>query len=163
MLNFSQKTQSFYDLNIDYSELPSDLVEITEEQHTGLLQKLNEGCHVFADLTYSEPRPTHFHIWSRGQWVDKRTSTEKRADYLNTLRPLTRRQFKLALLENNLLEKVESTIENIPDLSLRKRFQIEYTESDEFQRQSESVIAMCNLLELKDEEVDILWQQAMTL
>ena len=87
---------------------------------------------------------------------------EKRNIFLSTLTPLTRRQFKLALLENNLLDRVESTIETIPDSLLRKRLQIEYTESDEFQRQSESVIAMCNLLELKDEQVDSLWLQAMT-
>ena len=88
---------------------------------------------------------------------------EKRNIFLSTLTPLTRRQFKLALLENDLLDRVESTIDTIPDSLLRKRLQIEYTESDEFQRQSESVIAMCNLLELKEEEVDSLWQQAMTL
>ncbi|ENV16981.1 hypothetical protein [Acinetobacter guillouiae] len=88
---------------------------------------------------------------------------EKRNIFLSTLTPLTRRQFKLALLENDLLDRVESTIETIPDSLLRKRLQIEYTESDEFQRQSESVIAMCNLLELKEEEVDSLWQKAMTL
>ena len=86
---------------------------------------------------------------------------EKRNIFLSTLTPLTRRQFKLALLENDLLDRVESTIENIPDPLLRKRLQIEYAESDEFQRQSESVIAMCNLLELKEEEVDSLWLQAM--
>lgn len=91
------------------------------------------------------------------------TVEEKRDIFLSTLKPLTRRQFKLALLENDLLDRVESTIETIPDSLLRKRLQIEYTESDEFQRQSESVIAMCNLLELKEEEVDSLWQQAMTL
>lgn len=91
------------------------------------------------------------------------TAEEKREIFLSTLKPLTRRQFKLALLENDLLDRVESTIETIPDSLLRKRLQIEYTESDEFQRQSESVIAMCNLLELKEEEVDSLWQKAMTL
>ena len=91
------------------------------------------------------------------------TVEEKRDIYLSTLKPLTRRQFKLALLENDLLDRVESTIETIPDSLLRKRLQIEYTESDEFQRQSESVIEMCNLLELKEEEVDSLWQKAMTL
>lgn len=88
---------------------------------------------------------------------------EKRNIFLSTLTPLTRRQFKLALLENDLLDRVESTIDTIPDSLLRKRLQIEYSESDEFQRQSESVIAMCNLLELKEEEVDSLWLQAMTL
>ena len=88
---------------------------------------------------------------------------EKRNIFLSTLTPLTRRQFKLALLENDLLDRVESTIDTIPDSLLRKRLQIEYSESDEFQRQSESVIAMCNLLELKEEEVDSLWQKAMKL
>ncbi|WP_314338420.1 hypothetical protein [Acinetobacter guillouiae] len=90
------------------------------------------------------------------------TVEEKRDIFLSTLKPLTRRQFKLALLENDLLDRVESTIDTIPDLLLRKRLQIEYSESDEFQRQSESVIAMCNLLELKEEQVDSLWLQAMT-
>ena len=91
------------------------------------------------------------------------TVEEKRDIFLSTLKPLTRRQFKLALLENDLLDRVESTIDTIPDSLLRKRLQIEYSESDEFQRQSESVIAMCNLLELKEEEVDSLWQKAMKL
>ena len=88
---------------------------------------------------------------------------EKRDIFLRTLTPLTRRQFKLALLENDLLEKVETTIVNIPDLQLRKRMQIEYAESVEFERQSESVIAMCGMLDLSEDQVDQLWQQAMTL
>ncbi|WP_151713357.1 hypothetical protein [Acinetobacter bereziniae] len=91
------------------------------------------------------------------------TEEEKRIEFLNTLKPLTRRQFKLGLLENDLLERVESTIDNIPDLSLRRRMQIEYAESIEFQRQSESVIAMCEMLELTENQVDQLWQQAMAL
>ncbi|WP_151957388.1 hypothetical protein [Acinetobacter guillouiae] len=86
---------------------------------------------------------------------------EKRNIFLSTLIPLTRRQFKLALLENDLLDRVESTIENIPDALHRKRLQIEYAESNEFQRQSESVIAMFNLLELNDDQLDKFWLQAM--
>lgn len=88
---------------------------------------------------------------------------EKRNLFLNTLTALTRRQFKLALLENDLLDRVESTIDNIQDLQLRKRMQIEYSESVEFQRQSESVITMCEMLELSEEKVDQLWLYAMTL
>lgn len=163
MLKFSQITQSFYDSELDYSAVPKDLVDISEEQHIQLLQKINSGCYVLKDLTCSEPRPSQFHIWSKGKWIDKRTESEKRTDFLNTLKPLTRRQFKLALLENDLLEKVESTIDNILDLQLRKRMQIEYSESIEFQRQSESVIAMCGMLKLSEDQVDQLWQYAMTL
>lgn len=89
------------------------------------------------------------------------TAEEKREIFLSTLKPLTRRQFKLSLLENGLLENIESAIDNIPDDLLRKRLQIEYTESDEFQRQSESVNAMFNLLELNDDQLDKFWMQAM--
>ena len=89
------------------------------------------------------------------------TAEEKREIFLSTLKPLTRRQFKLSLLENGLLENIESAIDNIPDDLLRKRLQIEYTESDEFQRQSESVNAMFNLLELNDDQLDKFWLQAM--
>lgn len=91
------------------------------------------------------------------------TAEEKREIFLSTLKPLTRRQFKLSLLENGLLENIETAIDNIPDDLLRKRLQIEYTESDEFQRQSESVIAMFNLLEINDDQLDKLWQQAIKL
>lgn len=163
MLNFSEKNQAFYDLNLNYSDLPGDLVALSDDQYKSAFACLQKGCHVFKDLTCSEPRPTQYHIWNRGKWVDKRTLSEKRTDFLNTLKPLTRRQFKLGLLENDLLEKVESTIDTIPDLTLRKRMQIEYTESIEFQRQSESVILMCEMLELSEDQVDQLWQYAMTL
>ncbi|WP_151690818.1 hypothetical protein [Acinetobacter junii] len=163
MLNFSEKNQAFYDLNLNYSDLPGDLVALSDDQYKSAFASLQKGCHVFKDLTCSEPRPTQYHIWNRGKWVDKRTQSEKRIDFLNTLKPLTRRQFKLALLENDLLEKVESTIDNIPDLTLRKRMQIEYSESVEFQRQSESVITMCEMLELSEDQVDQLWLHAMSL
>lgn len=110
----------------------------------------------FVKMTKSE---IDRHLNPEKYWNDQ----QKREAFLLTLTALTRRQFKLALLENNLLEKVESTIDNIPDLQLRKRMQIEYSESVEFHRQSESVIAMCQMLELSEDQVDQLWQHAMTL
>lgn len=84
---------------------------------------------------------------------------EKRA----MLRQLTRRQFKLALLENNLLDTIESAINAIEDDYTRTKMQIEYQEATEFHRLSESVIYMCNLLELTDEQVDEMWQAALHL
>ncbi len=82
---------------------------------------------------------------------------EKRA----MLRPLTRRQFKLALLENNLLDTIESAINTIEDNYTRTKMQIEYQEATEFHRLSESVIYMCELLELTDEQVDVMWEAAL--
>ncbi|MGQ1106775.1 hypothetical protein ACT4Y0_15085 [Acinetobacter baumannii] len=58
MIYFSQSKQSFYDLNLEYIELPDDLIEINEEQHFDLLHKISSGHYVFSDLTLSEPKPS---------------------------------------------------------------------------------------------------------
>lgn len=84
---------------------------------------------------------------------------EKRA----MLPPITRRQFKLALLENNLLGTIESTINAIEDNYLRIQTQIEYQEATMFHRLSEPVLYMSNLLGLTDEQVDMLWQEALDI
>ena len=88
---------------------------------------------------------------------------EKRTPCLASLRPLTRRQFKLALLENGLLDKIENSISAIEDDQMRARIQIEYTEATEFHRTSDSVAYMCQLLGLNDEQSDQIWEQALTL
>lgn len=82
---------------------------------------------------------------------------EKRA----RLPVLTRRQFKLALLENNLLSTIEIAINAIEDNYTRTKMQIEYQEATKFHRTSEAVIYMCNMLGLTDEQVDVMWQEAL--
>lgn len=91
------------------------------------------------------------------------TDAEKREAYLITLKPLTRRQFKLVLLEKNLLNQIEDAISAIADDQIRTKIQIEYTESTEFVRSSDSVKYMCQLLDLSDEQVDAMWEEAMAL
>ena len=83
--------------------------------------------------------------------------------YIKSLRPLTRRQFKLVLLENDLLDEVELAINNIEDKTTKTRMQIEYTESTEFERNSESLLFMCQLLNLSEEQINTMWEKALTL
>jgi len=78
-------------------------------------------------------------------------------------KPLTRRQFKLALLENGLLETVEQIIESIEDPILKTRIQIEYSESERFERTNESVKYMLGVLDLTLDQVDEMWRYAITL
>lgn len=68
MKHFSPKTQAFYDLSLDYPELPDDLVELDEPTYQALFVKLSEGCHIHDDLSVSKPRPSAHHIWQDG-WV----------------------------------------------------------------------------------------------
>ncbi|MDC5426655.1 hypothetical protein [Acinetobacter baumannii] len=91
------------------------------------------------------------------------TDEEKEYIRLSVFKPLTRRQFKLTLLDNNLLETVEQRINAIQDPIMRTRIQIEYNESVNFERSSESVALMSSLLELTSEQVDALWEHALTL
>lgn len=91
------------------------------------------------------------------------TDEQKEAERLKQFTLLTPRQFKLALLENDLLETVESQINQIADTKLKARIQIEYSEAEKFERQSESVIYMINLLKLNNEQVDQMWIYAMSL
>ena len=163
MIYFSEKNQSFYDTEIHGENIPTGSIEITSDQHIFLLTALNTGCIIFADLTTSLPRPDKFHTWDGKDWVDMRTDDEKRAFYLASLRPLTRRQFKLALIENGLLDQIENSISAIEDDQTRARIQIEYTEATEFHRTSDSVAYMCQLLVLTDEQVDQMWEHALTL
>ncbi|MCU4483633.1 hypothetical protein [Acinetobacter ursingii] len=76
---------------------------------------------------------------------------------------LTRRQFKLALLQNNLLETVEQSIAGIEDQALKTRIEIEYNESEKFERTNDSVKYMLSILNLTNEQVDEMWRYAMTL
>lgn len=88
---------------------------------------------------------------------------EKEQLRLAQFQSLTRRQFKLALLENNLLETVEQTINTIEDPTLKTRIQIEYNESERFERTNESVQYMLGFLNLTAEQVDEMWFYASTL
>ena len=91
------------------------------------------------------------------------TAKQKQEQYLASLRPLTRRQFKLALLHADLTTTIEAAIANVADAKLKAVLEIEYTEATEFVRTSESVAYMCNLLELSDDEINAVWENALTL
>ena len=88
---------------------------------------------------------------------------EKELFRLTQFKPLTRRQFKLALLENGLLDTVEQMIESIEDPITKTRIQIEYSESERFERTNGSIQYMLGLLELTTDQVDEMWRYAITL
>ena len=91
------------------------------------------------------------------------SAEQKQEQYLASLRPLTRRQFKLALLHADLTTTIEAAIANISDVKLKAVLEIEYTEATALVRTSDSVAYMCNLLELSDDEINAVWENALTL
>ncbi|HCE0841710.1 hypothetical protein [Acinetobacter baumannii] len=147
----------------DQTKPKNGFVEVTKAKYDQLLNAVNMGLKIFEDLTCSGPKPSPYHIWGKNGWYDPRTPDQKRAEYLLSLKPLTRRQFKLALLQNNLLDEVEKKMAEIEDPFMRNKIQIEYNESLNFERNNESVLFMTSVLNITEEKVDKMWEQAMTL
>ena len=83
--------------------------------------------------------------------------------YVKSLRPLTRRQFRLALLDVGLLDDLETAISNIEDTAEKRRIDIEYTESDKFARTSEIVKTMFTLINQTEDQINELWERALAL
>ncbi len=89
--------------------------------------------------------------------------TKKKEIDAKRFKSLTRRQVKLGLLDAGLLDQIDNSIAAIDDAQTRARIQIEYTEATEFHRTSDSVAYMCQLLGVNDEQVDQMWEHALTL
>lgn len=157
MINFSEKKQAFYDTDLNYAELPVDLIEITYEQHLDLLNAINSGCIVFSDLTASEPKPSQFHIWKNNSWIDPRTAEEIEAHDRSLLPKISKRQFALYLFDHDMYDQVMQAIEANP------RFKIEYDTVSDIERLSPTVSEMSKLLNWTDEQVDAMWSEALTL
>lgn len=89
------------------------------------------------------------------------TQAEIHELYLKTLKPITRRQFRLALFDEDLLSTVEHSIDNIGDSALRERVQIEYRDADYIDRTSPTVALMASFIGFDDEQVNLLWEKAL--
>lgn len=78
-------------------------------------------------------------------------------------RVVTRRQAKQALLVNGKLALVQPAINAIPDATQRGLIQIEWDDSQEFQRNRASVIAIGTAIGLNASGLDDLFVQAAAL
>lgn len=164
MINFSLSRNTFYDTELSYSDLPSDLIEITAEKHTELLNALNCGCIIFSDLTYSSPQPTAHHNWNGENWIDLRTEEEKLAYKRSQYPKLTRYQFKRCLLEKGYKSSdIEARIQTIEDEIIRELTLLGFKDATNFVRTDSSVLEMQSVLGLSDEKVDELWEYALKL
>lgn len=80
------------------------------------------------------------------------------------VKPLTRRQFRLALVMNGYnLADIEAVINSIEDATQRQITLIEWQDGTTFERNSQNLIAMAAMLDLSKAQVDALWAQGLTL
>ena len=132
--------------------------------------KLNGQVFAFEDDGSQDDYITQDMVRMTSSEVDKHLNPKKYMTdeqlyetYVRSLKPLTRRQFKLVLLDNDLLDDLEAAISNIEDTTEKRRIDIEYTESTKFARTSESVKTMFTLINQTEEQINELWEQGLTL
>ena len=79
------------------------------------------------------------------------------------VKPLTRRQFRLALVTNGFaLADIEALINQIEDDMQRQIIQIEWQDATVFERNNSSLFVMAALMGLSSAQIDELWSQALT-
>jgi hypothetical protein len=162
MVNFSLKNNAFYDLELKYSDLPNDLIEVTEKQHFELLDALNKGCVIFSDLTYSVPKPTPFHSWNGEEWLDIRTEEEKIAYKRSQYPKLTRYQFMRGMLAYGYKSSdIEAQIMLIEDEYARELAMVGFKDAGNFVRTDPSIDVMRDMLKRTDLEIDEFWEYAL--
>ncbi|MBJ9954408.1 hypothetical protein I5735_15355 [Acinetobacter baumannii] len=104
-----------------------------------------------------------YETWLDNAWVDQRTEEKIISDEIAILPPLTRRQFRLALVQNDFdLSYIEEKIKSIDDIKQRQIIQIEWEDAQIFERTSTSLKVMADILELDDQKINDLWKQALT-
>ena len=132
--------------------------------------KLNGQVFAFEDDGSQDEYITEDMVRMTSSEVDKHLNPKKYMTdeqlyeiYVKSLRPLTRRQFRLALLDVGLLDDLETAISNIEDTAEKRRIDIEYTESTKFARTSEIVKTMFTLINQTEEQINELWEKALAL
>ena len=163
MIKFSVKNQAFYDSELDYPELPNDLIDVTNEQHIELLNALNRGSIIFDDLTYLEPKPSQFHEWNGSKWIDLRSEEEKLTHKRSQYPKLARYQFMRGMLEYGYKSSdIEAQIMLIEDEYTRELTMIGFKDAGNFVRTDLSIEVMRDILEKTDLEIDEFWELSMT-
>ncbi|WP_068413484.1 hypothetical protein [Labrenzia sp. OB1] len=78
--------------------------------------------------------------------------------------PLTARQFRLALVQSGrTLDQVDSAIAQIADDIERANAQIEWEYATQFERLHPLIVSLSGTLGFSPEDVDTLWQEALSL
>ena len=91
------------------------------------------------------------------------SQAEKYEKYLRSLPYLTRRQFMLMLIENELDDDVEAVIGGIEDIKQRKKLYVEYRDGQSFRRLGDAVVQIFELLGLAEVRINEMWEEAAQL
>ena len=161
---FNRAKQSLDIVFTDENTKDETWQEINQETHSAYLNAINSGRVVLGDNEFSDPKPTGYHVWNDGEWIDPRTAEQIKASEMKLLTPLTRRQFRMAFILNGYdLDDIKAKILEIEDIQTRQLTLVEWEDAVTFERDNASLVMMAGLLGLDDDQVNAMWKQALTL
>lgn len=144
MMFYSPSTGGFYATEIHGAAMPTDAVGITPVQYQALLAGQSAGQSIAA---------------GSGGVPELVTTTQPAM----VPQSVTRRQARQALLLAGMLDSVQPAIDAIADPVQRRMMQIEWDDSQEFERQRPSLLGIAAALGLSSTQLDDLFTQAATL
>ena len=75
---------------------------------------------------------------------------------------ITKRQLRLTLVRNGIsLAQVEAAIEAMPEGLPKQEAEIEWADASEFRRLPPTLLLVAQALSLSDEQVDVMWEEAV--
>lgn len=90
--------------------------------------------------------------------------TKVEAIKLSKLKPLSRRQFRRVLVQNGYdLDVIKAKILEIEDTQTRQLTLIDWEDADTFERLDTSLIMMAEMMGMSDDQVNAMWEQALTI
>lgn len=84
-------------------------------------------------------------------------------DLIDTLPNLSQYQFRMCLINRNLFEQVVATIDGIQDATQKLKVKTAFDYAQFFNRKDELITYMSAALSLSDDDVNEMWQEALTL
>lgn len=82
---------------------------------------------------------------------------------IDMLPNLSQYQFRMCLINRNLFEQVVATIDGIQDATQKLKVKTAFDYAQFFNRKDELIVYMSSALNLSDDDVNEMWQEALTL
>ena len=157
----SQNLHLELDTDFRYTE---DWEEIDKSKHEEYFLALNRGCRILDDGSISEPKPSAYHVWTNGEWIDPRTPEQIQIYELSKYKTLSRKQFRMMLVLNDYnLDEIFQKIKSIKDVKIRQLITIEWEDGTDYKRTDDLITKLIELTDLSEGKINGMWLDAMSL
>lgn len=162
---FSIQDQLF-NIGFEGQEIDESYTQVDKETYDLFFEKVSAGCLVLSieNKRLSPAKPSNSHTWNGVGWVESRTPEQIEESKLKSLTSLTRRQFRRVLVQNGYdLDVIKAKILEIEDTQTRQLTLIDWEDADTFERLDTSLIMMAEMMGMSDDQVNAMWEQALTI